>query len=343
MRRRPFSTRRPATIAAVMALALSLAGVVAHLALAQQDPGSLRNRIEQQKGQERELASAAARLGRLEQATSRAVAVLERRLAAAQADLASWQARLAATQADLRATRKRLVRLRARLAQSRAALATMLRQRYTANQPDLVSVVLEARGFADVLERIEFLKRVQRSDTLIVEAVRNGRNDARRDEVRLSALESRQREQTAAVRSERDALARVGAALQARRAALAQARAARLAALSNTRASRQRAQRELSKLLAAQARQASSPGPGGPWAIPWPIVECESGGQNLPPNSAGASGYYQMLPSTWRGLGGSTPQAYQASKAEQDRLAAKLWAGGSGARNWVCAALIGSA
>ena len=66
-------------------------------------------------------------------------------------------------------------------------------------------------------------------------------------------------------------------------------------------------------------------------------MQCESGGQNLPPNSAGASGYYQMLPSTWHGLGGSTPHAYQASKAEQDRLAAKLWAGGAGARNWVCA------
>ena len=83
-------------------------------------------------------------------------------------------------------------------------------------------------------------------------------------------------------------------------------------------------------------------GPGGPWAIPWPIVQCESGGQNLPPNSAGASGYYQMLPSTWRGLGGSTPQAYQASKAEQDRLAATLWNNGAGASNWVCAALVGA-
>ena len=85
----------------------------------------------------------------------------------------------------------------------------------------------------------------------------------------------------------------------------------------------------------------SSTGPGGPWAIPWPIVQCESGGQNLPPNSAGASGYYQMLPSTWKGLGGSTPAAYQASKGEQDRLAATLWAGGAGAHNWVCAGLVG--
>ena len=121
------------------------------------------------------------------------------------------------------------------------------------------------------------------------------------------------------------------AALQSRRAALAQARAARLAALSNTIASRRRAQHELSRLLAAQARAAASQGPGGPWSIPWPIVECESGGQNLPPNCASASGYYQMLDSTWHGLGGSTPHAYQASKAEQDRLRREA-VGGRGGR-----------
>ena len=98
----------------------------------------------------------------------------------------------------------------------------------------------------------------------------------------------------------------------------------------------------LRRLIAARERAAAAAnaGPGGPWAIPWPIVQCESGGQNLPPNGAGASGYYQMLPSTWKGLGGSTRHAYQASKAEQDRLAARLWAGGSGARNWVCAELV---
>jgi len=341
MRRRKLPTRHPATLAVVLLLALAGAGAGTHLALAQ-DEGTLRHHIDRQKGRERQLASAAARLGRLERATSHAVDVMAARLTEAQGDLAAWQARLARTQHELRVTRARLVRLRARLAESRRALATMLRQRYTADQPDVVTVVLDAKGFADVLERIEFLRRVQHSDTMIVDAVRRGRNDARHDERILAALEPRQREQTAAVRSQRDALARMTAALQSRRAALAQARAARLAALSNTRASRRRAQRELSRLLAAQARAAASHGPGGPWAIPWPIVECESGGQNLPPNGATASGYYQMLDSTWHGLGGSTPHAYQASKAEQDRLAARLWAGGAGAHNWVCAALVGT-
>ena len=133
------------------------------------------------------------------------------------------------------------------------------------------------------------------------------------------------------------------AALQSRRAALAQARAARLAALSNTSASRRRAQRELSRLLAAQARAAASQ--RARRAVGDPVADRRSAsraGRTCRPTAPSASGYYQMLDSTWRGLGGSTPHAYQASKAEQDRLAAKLWAGGSGAHNWVCAALVGA-
>ncbi|MBV9336165.1 MAG: transglycosylase family protein [Solirubrobacterales bacterium] len=81
-------------------------------------------------------------------------------------------------------------------------------------------------------------------------------------------------------------------------------------------------------------------GPGGSWAIPNSVVTCESGGQNLTPNSAGASGYYQFLPSTWNGYGGYG-QAYQAPKSLQDQRASQLWNGGSGASNWVCSGIVG--
>jgi peptidoglycan hydrolase CwlO-like protein len=306
------------------------------------DPGRLRHQISGQKARERALASAAASLGRLEAQTSREIAVLTTRLAAAQADLAAWEARLADTQRRLRDAQERLVRLRTRLADGRATLAELLRQRYAADVPDLIETVLDAHGFADLLERMDFLHRVQRSDTTIITAVREARDATRALQRRLAPLERRQEAQTQAVRRERDALAAVDGQLRARRAALAQARAARLAALQATAASRRQAERELSRLLAARAAAARQVGPGGPWAIPWPIVQCESGGQNLPPNFASASGYYQMLDSTWHGLGGGTPHAYQASKAEQDRLAARLWNGGRGARNWVCAALVGA-
>jgi septal ring factor EnvC (AmiA/AmiB activator) len=79
----------------------------------------------------------------------------------------------------------------------------------------------------------------------------------------------------------------------------------------------------------------------GGWAIPYPIVLCESGGQDLPPNSAGASGYYQIMPATWRDSGGSGPAAYLAPKSEQDAIAAKLWNNGAGASNWTCARIVG--
>ena len=53
---------------------------------------------------------------------------------------------------------------------------------------------------------------------------------------------------------------------------------------------------------------------------------CESGGNYRALNpSSGAGGAYQILPSTWRAYGGSG-LPHQASKAEQDRIAAMIWA-----------------
>ena len=302
----------------------------------------LRSKIDSSKRTEQKLGSAAARLLKLEQASQREVTIIEGRLADAQAELNAAQSRLARTQADLTAERKRLARLKKRLAQTRGLLTDLLRERYMSDKPDLVTVVLNSHGFGDLLERMEFYKRVEDADTEILDVVKDARADAGRETVKLTKLEAKRQEETIAVQRERNALAGMEAAAAARRDALARAHAARLAALRATRASRASAEKTLKKLLADRAKAAANmAGPGGPWSIPWAIVQCESGGQNLPPNSAGASGYYQMMPATWAGLGGSTAAAYKASKAEQDRLAAKLWNNGAGASNWVCAALVG--
>jgi hypothetical protein len=302
---------------------------------------SLRNSIQGKRDRERALSGAVARLARLERATAREVAILERRVSAVQRELAAAQAILDSTVARRNRAQARALRLRARLAQSRGQLASLLRQRYAGGRPDVLTVVLDAHGFASLLETVDFLRRIQRSDQQILAAVRDGRREAVVQRRVLTKLAVQRRVAAEAVRRRHDALMAMTAGLRARRAALAQARAARGAALRGSRRSRRRAEHALTRLLAQRSRAIGQVGPGGPWAIPWVIVQCESGGQNLPPNWAMASGYYQFIDATWARLGGSTPHAYQAPKAEQDRVAAQLWDGGRGASNWDCAALVG--
>ena len=310
-------------------------------ALAQSE-SSLRGKIERSRDRERALAGAAARLGQLAERAGREVAIVQGRLAAVESDLAGAEARLAATRARLATGRRRLVRLQRRHAAGRDLLAAQLVADYKADPPDVLSLVLGADDFSDLIERIAFARRIRERNAEIVARVHDARLRTRELASVLGPLAASRREDAQAIAARRAALASMRDAVAARQATLVNARAARARALAGTRAGRVGAQRALARLVAERERalRAAAQGPGGPWAIPWPIVQCESGGQNLPPNGAGASGYYQMLPATWKGLGGSTPHAYLASKAEQDRLAAVLWAGGAGAHNWVCSAMV---
>jgi septal ring factor EnvC (AmiA/AmiB activator) len=307
-----------------------------------QDESTLRNRIERSRSREQTLSGAVARLSDLLARTQREIGIVQARLTEVESDLQVARARLAATTARLNTQRAKLARLRTRLAHDRDELSAQLVASYKGDNPDIVGLVIGSHDFADLIERVELAKRLQERNGEIVDRIHRSRDETDREAEHLAKLEAEQRETAAAVERRRNALASMRAGLAQRQATFARVRAARAEALAGTRSGRLAAERELNKLIAEReaAARATSAGPGGPWAIPWAIVQCESGGQNLPPNSAGASGYYQMLPSTWRGLGGSTPQAYQAPKAEQDRLAAQLWAGGAGARNWVCAGLV---
>jgi hypothetical protein len=73
----------------------------------------------------------------------------------------------------------------------------------------------------------------------------------------------------------------------------------------------------------------------GDYSIPASIVMCESGGNYSAVNaSTGAGGAYQILPSTWAAYGGTgLPQ--DAPPAEQNAIAAKIYAS-AGPGQWVC-------
>ena len=73
-----------------------------------------------------------------------------------------------------------------------SALSKRLVELYKADQPDLVTVVLESNGFADLLERTEFMQRVSHQDARIIDIVVQGQGGRDRDrEAARQAREAR--------------------------------------------------------------------------------------------------------------------------------------------------------
>ncbi|HEY5198467.1 MAG TPA: transglycosylase family protein [Solirubrobacteraceae bacterium] len=313
--------------------------VVPHSSGATQSVNGLSSQLQNQRATERKLAASVSGLSTLIDRLSGQVVVIERHRAAVESELSSDQVTLAGVQSKLTAERALRVRLIARLGRAMRILDAQLVATYETDPPDVISVVLKAHGFADMLDQLTFLRDAKQRQQDVIAATRRAKATAVAATRKLASLESHDQAVTEVVAAQARAVTGISVLLESRQATLETARSARLAELHATRAKTGDLQRQLTRLqaeLASQADQAY-----GSWAIPAAIVMCESGGQNLPPNSAGASGYYQFLPSTWKGEGGDTPAAYLAPKSEQDRLAAKLWNGGRGASNWDCAAIVG--
>jgi peptidoglycan DL-endopeptidase CwlO len=207
---------------------------------------------------------------------------LQTRQANAQADLDAKQAELSKIQGDLRYQRARLIRLRARLTQARTALAQRLVQLYQADAPDLVTVILSSKGFADLLERGEFMKRVSDQDQRIIELVRDAKADATSAAQRLDVLERRQQKVTQIVKQRRDEIAQAKQGLIDTKVGLDGTRADKASALSHVRTEREQLEGNLSGLKKEQAKiqstlqQAATGIPAGPikhgnGSLIWPV------------------------------------------------------------------------
>jgi len=343
------------------AAAIAVAGAIAGLAAlpiasaAAPSLGQLNSQLGQQQARQQNLQASLGGLSRLISSLSGQISLVQTREAAVQGALAQDRASLATAQAALLRERQLVVRLRARLARARMLLSRQLVSTYESGNPDLVGVVLESNGFSDLLERITYMRYAERQQQTVIAITRSAKAQADTATRQLSRLEATDRQITANTAVRAQALAGMNSLLQSKQGALQQAQSVQQGALSASRARGGQLQAQISRIeaqqAAAQAAQqaaqgpiassGTSLGPSGGWAIPYSIVLCESGGQNLPPNSAGASGYYQIMPATWSGFGGSGPAAYLASKAEQDAIATKIWNGGAGASNWVCAGMVG--
>jgi murein DD-endopeptidase MepM/ murein hydrolase activator NlpD len=182
------------------------------------------------------------------------ISATESRLSRVQADLDRKRAELDEVRDKLERARDRLERLRRELRTARRVLANRLVEIYKADAPDALTVVLEADGFADLLERAEFLDRISDQDREITNRVRRLRDLAEVQEKRLAELEQRVEEVAMAIMQRRDEIAVAREQLVGSRANLRGARNDRAVVLDRVQDSRVALEGDLRALEAEQAR-----------------------------------------------------------------------------------------
>ena len=178
------------------------------------------------------------------------------RLDVLQTELSVREGRLRDVQLALLAARNHLVDLENELHLASMALAANLLARYENGQPDLVTVVLEARGFTQLLEQFGFMQRVGDKDAQVVAVTRAARSAVKRQADLLGSLEQRDRRLTLEVLGERNQVAALQAALLSRFISQTRARAADAAKLASLNSQLH----ALEARAAAQAAQADVTG-----------------------------------------------------------------------------------
>jgi murein DD-endopeptidase MepM/ murein hydrolase activator NlpD len=164
-----------------------------------------------------------------------AVATLRNREAAVEVRLDAKQAELDRAEAQLDVAKQRLAVVRAHLKRALVSLRQRLVAIYETGTPDVLSVIVGANGYDDLVERTEYLNRIHGMDEAIVGRVRELRDQVKSTVTRLRTAKETIEAARDAIASEERALASAREAVQQRQTALASARRERLAALRKIR------------------------------------------------------------------------------------------------------------
>lgn len=258
-------------LALLCALAASVAVLGAVLGPAGAGGQSLTGRIDSKADRAEYLRGVVAAEQAKIRASGAGLARAQRRLRKLQADAAAQRAELLAVREQFTRARDRLTRLVNLQRGATDALRANLQAAYRNGEPDIVSVVVTARGFTDLLEKTEFLKRIAQRNATIMDVARRTRGRVTRQTQRLAAMQEQER--AAAVR-----LDRKRAAAQAVETALLRERERRLARSNFRRAELREVQGQLAALRERLARSARAgiatnaggrvqPPPGAPAAV----------------------------------------------------------------------------
>lgn len=239
-------------------LALPLGSTAKTAAQLQQD-------IARKRAKEGVLTSEIQSMGARIRGLQKRIGRLQARQSRIQADLDRKEARHQAIARDLAQSRARLARLKKRLAHAKKVLAARIVAVYKSGEPDILTVVLESDGFAQMLERATYLHDVARQDRRVILVVKRLKSETHDETVKLAALESEAARLVAQVRARRDQVAGTKNLLADRRSDLSAAVGSRRRTLSKIAVSRRHDEEDLAAMQrssgAVQGYLQGSPGP----------------------------------------------------------------------------------
>lgn len=252
------------------------------------------------------------------------VAALRNREAKVQEELVAAEKELQTEQENLRVLRERLDRFVGVLSKRLVAI-------YKSEEPDALTVVLESDGFDAVLERYEYLQRIESQDSDIITRVRD-----LRDETRASV--ERIRDVRDAIAAKRRELQRTRVTLEAREGELSSARSESRSALGKVEGHIDHLEGDIedleSEIQAQLAAAAQVDSPDAPAQLPAGPIQGGSGGMIWPVNGPVVSPFGQRWGRLHAGIDIAVPAGTPIRAAKSGVIA--LAAPTSGYGNYTC-------
>jgi peptidoglycan hydrolase CwlO-like protein len=190
---------------------------------------------------------------------------LRARLFAVQSTLSSEAAELSSLQTRLRDSRARLTRLQIAAKRDQKILEDQLVAQYEAPHPDLIDVILQAHGFAALLELADSMKTISTHNSSITHLVKARRASVANQERKLTDLEARQARVTKAKQIQRDQVAELKDAIVSKQLIYIRAKDRKSSQLASLRSQRSSLERKLNASIASFS--APFPGHGGSYGF----------------------------------------------------------------------------
>ena len=240
---------------------------------------------------------------------------------------------LEATRSRLRAARDRLAALRKRYHRSIDVLEQRLVAIYKEDQPDALTVILEADGFGDLLDRYEYLNRIEEQDSSIIARVRSLKAETKDTVAEIEIAK-------AEIAAKKRELARTRAELEAREAELEAARTQKATALDSVEGNIEKLEGDIegleediqAQLRAAAQEQAAAGGPAA--TLPAGPVRNGSSGFIWPVNGPVVSPFGMRWGRMHEGVDIAVPSGTPIRAASSGSIALAAPTGGYG--NYTC-------